>query len=151
MIVLMIIDKPSNGWWLKRFIWIKLITVKNASTVNILQLLECGIIIQIMPFNDIMNVMIKRVFWSYHSVEKNVKSISKGPFLSHFLYFSILLQTIYRMSNTNNFLLFRYRGLWWNLYYNVVIFQYLTFCQIILVNKFLFFGKLLHYPIFLLS
>ena len=40
--------------------------------------------------------MIEKVFISqvdyskkqiYHSVEKNVKCFSKGPFLSHFLYF----------------------------------------------------------------
>ena len=59
--------------------------------------------------------MIEKVFISqvdysqkqiYHSVEKNVKCFSKGPFLSHFLYFSILLQNIHRMSNINNFPLF---------------------------------------------
>ena len=34
----------------------KLFSVKNASRVNVLQLLECCIIIQIVPFNEIMNV-----------------------------------------------------------------------------------------------
>ena len=34
----------------------KLITIKNASRVNVLQLLECCIIIQTMPFNSVMNV-----------------------------------------------------------------------------------------------
>ena len=32
----------------------KLITVKNTSGVNILELLECYITIEMMPFNDIM-------------------------------------------------------------------------------------------------
>ena len=32
---------------------------------------------------------------------ENVKSFSKGPFLSHFLYFYFLLQIIHRMSNAN--------------------------------------------------
>ena len=50
-----------------------------------------------------MLIMIKRVFWSYHSVEKKVISFSKGPFLNQFLRFSILLQIIHRMSNINNF------------------------------------------------
>ena len=53
-----------------------------------------------------MLIMIKRVFWSYHSVEKKVISFSKGPFLNQFLYFSILLQIIHRMSNINNFSVF---------------------------------------------
>ena len=35
------IDKPSKGWWLKRLLQIKLLTVKNASRVKVLQLLEC--------------------------------------------------------------------------------------------------------------
>ena len=55
--------------------------------------------------------MIEKVFTSqadysqkqiYHSVEKNVEYFSKG----HFLYFSILLQDIHRMSNINNFPVF---------------------------------------------
>ena len=33
-----------------------LITVKSTSRVNVIQLLECWIIIQMMPFNDFMNV-----------------------------------------------------------------------------------------------
>ena len=33
-----------------------------------------------------MLISIRRVFWSYHSVEKNVKSFSEGPF-STFFYF----------------------------------------------------------------
>ena len=34
-----------------------------------------------------MLIAIKRVFCSYHSVEINIKLFTKGPFLSHFLYF----------------------------------------------------------------
>ena len=53
-----------------------------------------------------MFIMIKRVFWSYHLVEKNLKSFSKGHFCSHFLCFSVLLQIIHIMSKINSFLLF---------------------------------------------
>ena len=49
-----------------------------------------------------MLIMIKRVFLSYHSLQKKIKSFSKGPFLSHFLHFSVLLQIIHIMSNISN-------------------------------------------------
>ena len=56
---------------------------KNGSRVNVLQLLECCMIIQIMPCNSIiawwMLLWLKEYF--VHSVE-SVKSFSKGPFFS---------------------------------------------------------------------
>ena len=93
-----------------------------------------------------MLILIKECFEvSYHSVEKNVKSFSKGPFLSHFLIFSISLEIIHRMSNINNFPLFLIKGSLIKTYHNVLIFQYSTFCWIVLVNKFLFFGYVTRY------
>ena len=75
-----------------------------------------------------MLIMIKRVFSSYHSVEKNVKSISKGLFLVIFCIF----QFCYELSiECQILIIFRYFDIGVfdkNLYYNVVIFQYLTFC-----------------------
>ena len=107
LIVLMILDKPSKAWWLKRFLRIELMTVKSRSWVTIFIFLNVALLSKWYHLMTLwMLIMIKRVFWSYHSTEKNVKSFSKGPFFSHFLYFSILLQIIHRMSNINIFLLF---------------------------------------------
>ena len=121
-LIVFIIDKQSKGWWLKRFLQFKFITVENVSRVNILQLLECCIINQMMSFNGIMNVNFDEECFEViiQFSRKNIKSFSKGPFLSHFLYFSISLQIIHRISNINNFLL--------SFGVFVLIFQYLTFC-----------------------
>ena len=94
---------------------------------------------------------IQGVFWKYHSVEKSVKSFSKGTFLSHFVYFSILLQIIHRMPNIHNFstvfdigsLIKTYAAMYW-------YFITSTFLKLDLLINFYFLGLLLHYPIFLL-
>ena len=67
---------------------------QNASRVKVLQLLECCIIVEIMPFICIMNVNFDSNCVFYQSVEENLKSFSQRPFLSHFLYFFILFQII---------------------------------------------------------
>ena len=46
-----------------------------------------------MLLNSIMNVS----FGQITHKKKNFKSFSKGPFLGHFLYFSVLLQVIHRL------------------------------------------------------
>ena len=76
---------------------------------------------------------------------------SKGPFLSHFLYFSILLQIINRMSNINNFLLFLIQGFFLKTY--TTMYSYFStslFVKLFFLKNFYFLGTLLHYPIFLL-
>ena len=99
-----------------------------------------------------MLTMTKRVCGSYHSVEKNVKSFSKETFLSHSLYFSILLQIIHRMSNISNFLLFLIQGLLMKTYTTMYpYFSTSTFVNLFLLINFYFSSMLLHYPIILLG
>ena len=94
-----------------------------------------------------MLIMIKRVFWSYRSAEKSIKSFSKGPFLRLFLYFFILLQIIHRMQNINNFPVFDIGSL---IKTYTTYFCTSTFAKLVLLINFYFLGMLLHYPIFLL-
>ena len=77
-------------------------------------------------------------------------SFSKGYFLSHFLYFSILLQIIHRISNINNFWLFLIQR--YLIKTCATIYSYLstsTLVELVLLINFYFSGTLLYYPIFL--
>ena len=144
LIVLVVINKLLKGWWLKKVLLINLITDKNASRLNVLQPLECCIIIQMVPFNGIMNVK-----FDYKSVLK--LSFSRKKILSHFLYFSILFQIIDRMSIVNNFQLFLRSGSLINTYTKMhSYFSTWPFGKLFLLINFSFSHTLLHYPIFLL-
>ena len=107
------------------------------------ELLECCIIIQTMPCNNIiawwMSLWLKEYFM--HSVE-SVKSFSKGPsFSSVFFYFVINYpQNIkYQWFST----VFDIGSLIKTYVTMVLIFQYFHFCQVLLIN-FYFLGTLLH-------
>ena len=99
-----------------------------------------------------MLIIIKRVFCSYFSAEENVKSFSKTHFLSHSLYFPILLQIIHRMSNINHFPSFLIWGSLIKAYATMYsYFSTLTVVKLVLLINFHFSGTLLQYPIFLLT
>ena len=120
-----------------------MITVKSTSTVNVMQLLECWIIFQMMQFNDFMNVD-----FDQKSVSKlSLIRISRGPFL----YFYILLQVIHRMSNINNSSLFLTQGFLIKTYTTMYsYFSTYPFVKLFLLINFYFLGALPHYLIFLL-
>ena len=90
-----------------------------------------------------MLIMIKRVFWSYHSVEKKIECFSKGPFLSHFLYFSILLQIIHTMSKSIVSCCFWYRGLWERLIPQCHHISVLKACVRYFLSNFQFFHQMI--------
>ena len=97
---------------LNRFLYIRLITVKNASRVNIFQFLQCCNIILVMPFNAIKNVicMVKRVFEVIIQQKKDVKYFFKGPFHSHFLYVLSCYELSIEFQISIIFRCFLYRG-----------------------------------------
>ena len=109
----LMIDEPSKGWWLKRLLWIKLIPIKNTSRVNVLNFLNVILLSKWCHLMTLwMLIIIKRVFWSCHSIGKNVKSFSKGPFLSHFLYFPSCYKLTMECQISIIFPWFWYRDLW---------------------------------------
>ena len=125
---------------------------KRIQSKCVFQLLECCISIQTVPFNRIMNVDCdQKSILSYNSVEETAKSFSKGPFLSYFRYFSILIQIIHKMSDINCFPLFLIQGSLIKTYAAMhSYFSTSTFVKLVLLINFYFSGTLLHYPIFLL-
>ena len=96
-----------------------------------------------------MFIMVKRVFWSYHSVEKNVKSFSKGSFLSHFLIFLFCYKLSIECSISIISCCFWILG---SLIKTYTTMYFITWIlgKLFLLIIFYFSGTLLHYPIFLL-
>ena len=129
-----------------------MITVKNTSRINILQFLECCSIIQMMPFNGIMNANYdwKSVLKLSLSKKRKYKSFSKGPFLSHFLFFLFCYKL--SMPNISNFPLFLIQGSLMKTY--TTMYSYFStkrFVKLFLLINFYFLGMLLHYPRFVTS
>ena len=120
-----------------------MIKVKNASRINVLQLLECCIFIQTMPRNSIiawwMSLWLKEYFG--HSVE-SVKSFSKEPFFSS-VFFYFVTNCPWNVKYQRFSTVFDIGSLMKTYGTMVLVFQYFHFCQVLLMN-FYFLGTLLH-------
>ena len=137
-----------------------MITVKSVSR-NVLQLLECYIIIQTVPCNSIINDNYdqKIILELSFSRKKVLNLFLKDILLVIFCIFLFCCKLSIELQITIISHCFWYRVFDEDLCYNVLIFQYLTmysyfntssFVKLVWLINFYFLGALLHYQLFLL-
>ena len=97
-----------------------------------------------------MLIMIKIVLKLSFSRKKMLNLLLKDLFLIIFLFFFFVTNYPWNIHYQQLPVVFDIGVFDKDLHHNVFRFQYLTIGYIVLVNNFLLFGQLLHYPIFLL-